>query len=143
MTAIHRFVQECRAGTLARCLGRMPSGWAVLGDPQIRPGYCLLYPDPVVGHLNELDAEARAKFWEDLGRIGDAILAETGADRVNYEILGNQEPALHAHAIPRWANEPEAMRTKPIWLDDWAIAKPFDPESDQALQESLRRRLGL
>ena len=30
----------------------MPSGWAVLGDTQILPGYSLLLPDLVVPDLN-------------------------------------------------------------------------------------------
>ena len=51
-TAIHRQVASAAAGTLPRVIARMPSGWAVLGDPQILPGYCLLLPDPVVGDLN-------------------------------------------------------------------------------------------
>ena len=28
--------------------------------------------------------------------------------RINYAIFGNVEPALHAHVIPRYRNEPEA-----------------------------------
>lgn len=143
MTLIHQFVEQCRAGELTRCIGRLPSGWAVMGDPQIRDGYCLIYPDPVVAHLNELSEEERARFFADLGRLGDAILAETGADRINYEILGNQEPALHAHAIPRRTDEPEGMRAKPIWFDDWASAPPFDPEHHGVMLEAIRRRLGL
>jgi aminobenzoyl-glutamate utilization protein B len=39
MTAIHRFVEQARRGELERVIGRLPSGWAVLGDPQILPGY--------------------------------------------------------------------------------------------------------
>jgi hypothetical protein len=30
--------------------------------------------------------------------LGDALLEVTGAYRFNYEILGNLEPAMHAHA---------------------------------------------
>ena len=37
--------------------------------------------------------------------LGDAVLLVTGAERINYEILGNVEPALHAHVIPRHTNE--------------------------------------
>ena len=42
-----------------------------------------------------------------MATIGDALLEVTGAFRINYEILGNLEPALHAHIIPRYLNEPE------------------------------------
>ena len=51
-TAIHRRVAALRAGADPTVLARLTSGWAVLGDPQVIPGYCLLLPDPVVPHLN-------------------------------------------------------------------------------------------
>ncbi|MEY4094052.1 MAG: hypothetical protein RLZZ53_1251, partial [Acidobacteriota bacterium] len=88
-TAIHRQVEAARTGLLPRVITRMPSGWAVLGDPQITRGYCLLLPDPVVPDLNSLAGEARAQFLRDMAALGDAVLAATGAERINYEILGN------------------------------------------------------
>ena len=142
MTAIHRFVEECRAGTLARCIGKLDSGWAVLGDPQVREGYCLLYPDPVVATLNDLSERLRVHFLEDMSKLGDAVLKVTGAARINYEILGNLEPALHAHLIPRYLDEDERIRTKPIWFEDWDSARPFDAVRDQAVIAEIREALG-
>ena len=121
-TAIHRHVEAARRGELARVIMRMRSGWAVLGDPQITRGYCLLLPDPVVPDLNALAGEARRQFLDDMGALGDAVLAVTGAERINYEILGNVEPALHAHVIPRHASEDPDLRKKPVWLHDWSAA---------------------
>ncbi len=126
-TAIHRQVEAARAGHLARVVAHMSSGWAVLGDPQILPGYCLLLPDPVVPHLNALAGDLRRQFLEDMTRLGDAVLAMTGAERINYEILGNVEPALHAHVIPRYANEPPEDRQRAVWLHDWSKAPAFNP----------------
>ena len=82
-----------------------------MGQRQVLAGYCLLLPDPVVPHLNALGAAERDRFLADLGRLGDAVLAATGALRINYAIFGNLEPALHAHVHPRYADEPEALRT--------------------------------
>jgi diadenosine tetraphosphate (Ap4A) HIT family hydrolase len=104
----------------------MSSGWAVLGDPQILPGYCLLLPDPVVPHLNALSGAARAAFLHDMARLGDAVLAVTSAERINYEILGNVEPALHAHVIPRYGWEPPERRRTAVWLHDWTTASAFE-----------------
>jgi diadenosine tetraphosphate (Ap4A) HIT family hydrolase len=137
MTAIHRFVDEARRGELARVIARLPSGWAVLGDPQILPGYSLLLPDPVVADLNALRDAARRQFLEDMARLGDAILEATGAERLNYEMLGNVEPALHAHVVPRYLWEPAARRRQPVWLHDWTVAASFDP----AVHGELQRRL--
>ncbi|MGE0044020.1 MAG: HIT family protein [Vicinamibacterales bacterium] len=143
ITAIHRFVDAARAGELPRVIARLPSGWAVLGDPQILPGYSLLYPDPVVPHLNALDGAARRQFLDDMARLGDAVLAVTGAARINYEILGNVEPALHAHVVPRSGTEPPERRVQPVWLHDWAAAPAFDPALHGDLRAGLAAALTL
>jgi diadenosine tetraphosphate (Ap4A) HIT family hydrolase len=139
-TAIHMQVESARNGTLPRVIARMASGWAVLGDPQITRGYCLLLPDPVVPDLNSLVGEAREQFLRDMAALGDAVLAETGAERINYEILGNVEPALHAHVIPRHANEDPELRRKAVWLHDWSQAPALDDEA-RALGRSIAAHL--
>jgi diadenosine tetraphosphate (Ap4A) HIT family hydrolase len=78
----------------------MPSGWAVIGDQQFIPGYSLLLPNPVATDLNALTGEQRNQYLSDMVLIGDALLEVTDAYRINYEILGNTEPALHAHIFP-------------------------------------------
>ena len=128
-TAIHRQVEAARRGELSRVIARMRSGWAVLGDPQITRGYCLLLPDPVVPDLNALSGDARRQFLDDMAALGDAVLAVTGAERINYEILGNVEPALHAHVIPRHATEEPHLRRQAVWLHDWKAAPPVDSEA--------------
>ena len=140
-TAIHRRVEACRAGTDPTVIARLASGWAVMGDPQVLTGYCLLLPDPVVPHLNALPSEAQVAFLADLARLGQAVLELTGALRINYAMFGNLEPALHAHVHPRHANEPEALRTAHPWAYDWSAARRFDPERDGPLLRALRARL--
>jgi diadenosine tetraphosphate (Ap4A) HIT family hydrolase len=76
-----------------------------------------------------------------MARLGDAVLAETGGERINYEILGNVEPALHAHVIPRHASEDPALRTKPVWLHDWATATKFEPGLHRDLALRIAARL--
>jgi diadenosine tetraphosphate (Ap4A) HIT family hydrolase len=137
VSAIHRFVEQARRGELPRVIARVTSGWAVLGDPQILPGYCLLLPDPVVPDLNALHGPERQQFLDDMARLGDAVLAVTGAERINYEILGNVEPALHAHVIPRFEWEPAEPRRQPVWLHDWSAAAPFDPAAHGELQRRI------
>ena len=140
-TAIHRRVEACRAGTDPTCIARLDSGWAVMGDPQVLPGYCLLLPDPVVPHLNAMPAAAQAAFLADMARLGDAVLARTGAVRINYALFGNVEPALHAHVFPRLANEPPGHREAHPWSYDWSRARPFDAAVDGALLRALRADL--
>ncbi len=143
VTAIHRDVEALRAGREPRCLARLASGWAVFGTRQFVRGYLLLLPDPVVPQLNALTEPARAQFLADMARLGDALLRATVAVRINYAIYGNVEPALHAHVIPRYADEPEALRTAQPWAYDWASAAPFDAAASAPLAAALRRELGI
>lgn len=139
-TAIHRQVEAARRSELERVVARMLSGWAVLGDPQITRGYCLLLPDPVVPDLNALTGDARRQFLDDMAALGDAVLAATDAERINYEILGNIEPALHAHVIPRHAAEDPERRRTPVWLHDWKAAPAIDAGA-LALARQIAARL--
>jgi diadenosine tetraphosphate (Ap4A) HIT family hydrolase len=68
---------------------------------------------------------------------GDALLAVTGCLRVNYDILGNSDPALHAHIVPRYASEPEERRRMPIWLYDWGTAERFSEQTHGPLRREL------
>ena len=134
-------VELARRGANAAVICRLPSGWAVIGDVQFLPGYCLLLADPVVPSLNDLDDARRAEFLRDMTRLGDAILQVTAAERINYEILGNSEPELHAHVFPRYATEAPELRRLPAWFYDWAAAPRYDPEAHAGLRDALRTAL--
>lgn len=140
-THIHRLVEACRRGDDPTVVARMRSGWAVMGRKQVLRGYCLLLPDPVVPHLNALGAGERDRFLADLGLLGEAVLAATGALRINYAIFGNLEPALHAHVHPRYTDEPVEMRTHNPWGYDWQQAPDFDATDHGALRDLIRQQL--
>lgn len=140
-TIIHKRVQLCRDGAYEKCIAKMPSGWAVLGDVQFLSGYCLLLPDPVVPDLNAMSMEQRQHFLLDMTRLGDAVLAVTGAARINYEMLGNLEPALHAHVFPRFTDEPEELRTSPVWFYDWKAAPEFNIDTHKPIMDSIALEL--
>src|SRR5581483_6692348 len=125
-TVIHKLVAAAREGREPRVIARLFSGWAVFGERQFLRGYVLLLPDPVVPTLNALGAKERSVFLLDMARIGDALLKVTGATRINYAIFVNVEPALHAHIIPRYADEVEELRTAQPWAYDWEAAPGFD-----------------
>ena len=103
-----------------------------MGPAQFLPGYCLLLPDPVVGSLNDMAEPDRAAFLRDMALLGDAVTKIVKPRRINYEMLGNLAPALHAHIIPRRTDEPKDLRTKAVWLyPDSAWSDPattFNPK---------------
>ena len=138
-TLIHRWVQSCQAGKNPRTIARVNSGWVVLGASQFLSGYCLILPDPVVSDLNQLNARERKTLLYEMSVVGDALLEITGALRINYEILGNLEPALHVHIFPRFDGETEELKTKPVWFYDWDSAPQFDSERDKQLMSELNQ----
>ena len=137
-TLIHQRVAECREGRNPKTICRVNSGWVVLGDVQFLEGYSLLMPDPVVSDLNALDSEKRTEYLWEMTMIGDALLKVTDSFRINYEILGNTEPALHAHIFPRYEREQEDLRSGPAWFYDWKQAPLFDNVRDGALMKAIR-----
>lgn len=141
---IHERVAAARAGTNPTVICRMPSGWAVLADVQILPGYTILLADPVVPGLNSLDEKQRARYLLDMAVIGDALLEVTGAYRINYEIQCNTDPFLHAHIFPRYMSEPEELRRVPAWSRERQGMQPpgFDAARDSELMRKIRQAIG-
>ncbi len=140
-TAIHAMVAAARDGREPRVIARLFSGWALFGERQFLRGYALLLPDPVVPTLNALGSQQRAAYLQDVARLGDAVLKLTGAARINYAILGNQDPALHTHVIPRYADEPEKLRTSHPWAYNWDEAPLFERAAYKDLAEGILREL--
>jgi diadenosine tetraphosphate (Ap4A) HIT family hydrolase len=137
-TLIHQRVELAQKGQNPTVLCKMESGWAVMSDVQLLNGYCILLADPVPPDLNALSITEREKFLRDMTIIGDALLEVTGAARINYEILGNSEKALHAHIIPRYDAEPDELRKGPAWFYDFSKAPRLDPEKHKPLMDKIR-----
>jgi diadenosine tetraphosphate (Ap4A) HIT family hydrolase len=113
------------AGTNPTVLARLPQSFAVIGDTQFLPGYCvLLVDDPAVDRLTDLPRPQRLEFLDSMDRLGEAIETacaelDPGFRRMNYEILGNTDAYLHAHLFPRYEWEPEEHRGHPVWTYDF------------------------
>ena len=72
--------------------------------------------------------------------VGNAVMEVPGTYCINYAILGNLEPVLHAHITPRYLSEPDDLRKGLPWSypnadDDSAL---FDQERDRELIHLLR-----
>ncbi|NTJ41171.1 hypothetical protein G6L28_00975 [Agrobacterium larrymoorei] len=142
MNLIEERVEMARAGKNPFVISRMTSGWLVIGDVQPLPGYCLLLADPVVPSLNHLTPQGRVAFLADMALVGDALLDVTGCDRVNYEIWGNAEPALHAHIMPRYASEAAEKRHRPACMGySWGDAPKSSSQEYVELIAKLRQTI--
>ena len=142
-------------------LARMRSGWAVIGDTQFLPGYCVLISDgPDADHLTDLPRAERAQFLTDMGLLGEAVMAAcNGLDpslrRLNYEILGNgdhfgelatraAQRRLHAHVFPRYGWEDDELLEGPVWhypRDRWTSPRDAYSEENEPLREAIAAEL--
>ena len=105
-------------GTNPMLIKELKGGYAVFGDVQFLPGYCVLLPKKEVNSLNVLSLEEREQFLSDMSILGDAIIHSCTPTRVNYDILGNTDNFLHSHVFPRYEWESEERKKMPVWLYD-------------------------
>jgi diadenosine tetraphosphate (Ap4A) HIT family hydrolase len=106
-------------------------------------GYSILQADPQVASINALDPQTRAVYLRDMVLIGDSLLEVTGAYRINYAIMGNSLPVLHAHIVPRYLSEPEELRRGGSWSypQEQIDAVRFDAERDRELMQQLAQAI--
>jgi GrpB-like predicted nucleotidyltransferase (UPF0157 family)/diadenosine tetraphosphate (Ap4A) HIT family hydrolase len=141
-TVIHQRVAAAGRGENPTVVCRMRSGYLVMSDQQTPRGWCILLSVPVVADLDDLDEEQRTAFLSDMAAAGEVIKHLTGAQRINYSMLGNVEPALHAHIQPRFADEPEHLRRQPLWaIWDQLEIVTFDAAREAPLMAEIRRGL--
>jgi diadenosine tetraphosphate (Ap4A) HIT family hydrolase len=137
-----------RIGSAARganptVLAELHSGYAVIGDVQFLPGYCvLLGKDPHATALADMPRKARVQFLADADLLATAVEracreADPQFRRTNIDILGNADAFVHAHIWPRYEWElPELVR-RPVWLYDLASWK--DPSTALGTQHDTLR----
>ncbi len=117
-------IRAAHEGRNPTVLAKLPESFAVIGDAQYLPGYCvLLVDDPTIDRLTDLPRDRRLRFLDSMDRFGEAIQrACTELDpefrRLNYEILGNTDAYLHAHIFARYEWEPTDRIGGPVWRYD-------------------------
>ena len=140
LNIIHERVALANKGENKTVIIKMNSGWVVLGDNQIIPGYCLLLSDPVVESINVLEKDKRNQFFTDMGIIGDALLKALNADLINYMVLGNSDRSLHAHIHPRYKNEKDEYRKMPPFYYNFNKEPiiPFEYNKHREIMEKIK-----
>jgi diadenosine tetraphosphate (Ap4A) HIT family hydrolase len=143
LSIIHERVAMANNGENITVIKKLESGWVVLGDNQIIPGYCLLLSDPVVESINILDDKKRKQFLMDMAIIGDALLKALNADLINYMILGNLDRYLHAHIHPRYESEKDEYRKKPPFIYNFNNEPiiQFEYEKHKEIMEKIKYEL--
>ncbi len=138
-TDIELAVEYAQAGNNPTMITKVASGWVFLGLNQVLRGCCLLVAEPFVESIHEMELSARNQFFADMLLVGQAICSVTGADRINYLLLGNKDPVLHVHIVPRYKDEAEEYKAHGPWKYDEYVK--FDIERDSDLIRELKQEI--
>jgi len=136
------------AGTNPTVLRRLRAGFAVIGDVQHLPGYCVLITDTVgADQLTDLPVERQHLFLHDMALLGRAVAAvcarrDPGFRRINLEIQGNTDAFLHAHVTPRYEWEPADIVGWPAALHHWTKRVDVEAVALGPQHDELREELG-
>lgn len=94
------------------------TSYVELSKSQFWEGYCILFSKGDYDHLTDMPAHVREKYLMEMSILGEAMLEVLGAARINYNILGNSHPIVHAHLFPRYDWEDEELRKTVVWKYD-------------------------
>lgn len=94
----------------------LETGYVVLADNQTYLGYTIFLCKQHCVELHELDADFKQKFLAEMSIVASAVYATFKPNKLNYELLGNQNPHMHWHIIPRRKTDFEY--NKSIWSVD-------------------------
>jgi diadenosine tetraphosphate (Ap4A) HIT family hydrolase len=120
--------------------GKWADGY--LGRFPLRRGYSyVVWHGRHVAEPTQLTDEEAAGFWKDVLTVGRAIEERYRPCKMNYELLGNGVPHLHAHLIPRYLDD--AAAGGPLPREDWnrAFEQPVLEAELRSESQALRSLL--
>ena len=107
MCGVCERIQMIKDGNNPYFVKELETGYVVMGDYQHFRGYTLfLYKEHTV-ELFDLDPAVKAKHLEEMTVVAQAVRNAFGADKMNYECLGNGTGGahIHRHLFPRRAGD--------------------------------------
>ncbi len=116
MCEICKRIDMIKKGENPYFVTEMETGYVVIGDHQFFKGYCLLLCKEHEVDLHRLPVSFRTRFLEDMAIVGEAAYQAFGADKINYELLGNglNSQHLHWHLYPRRTGD--LPKPGPVWM---------------------------
>ena len=121
---LERWAALCSGEACPICIRQKPldvvaefeTTWVTMQEAAPVAGYVCLVSRIHAVELHDLSQEAAAAFMHDAQKVSKALMAASGAVKLNYEIHGNSLPHLHMHFFPRYRG-------------DYFEGKPIDPRS--------------
>ncbi|MBI4093644.1 HIT family protein [Candidatus Kaiserbacteria bacterium] len=132
-------IRLIQAGKNPYFVVELETGYVVLCDYQLFKGYTLFLAKQHKRELRELNVKRRMEFLCEMSLVAEAVFRAFKPAKLNYELLGNSEPHLHWHIIPRYRND---LRTRlPIWSIDPTIRNSDANKSTKKELANLKMKL--
>lgn len=116
-----------------------------LGKSQFWEGYCILFSKIGYNHLTDMPIKVREEYLMEMSILGEAMMEVLSPRRINYNILGNSHPVVHAHVFPRYEWEKEPLKQTVVWrYEDETFHKEeyaFDVVIHAPLKEKLAKAI--
>ncbi len=141
-------IKMIKSGANPYFVKELETGYVVIGDNQHFKGYTLFLFKEHVTELFNLADDVRVRFLDEMTVVAEAVSKAFGAEKMNYECLGNGDTHLHWHLFPRVGGDLEGYGANgkgPVWwyprekmyADDTAPS----PDELEAMKQALRNEL--
>jgi len=121
---------------------RTPTALVRLGRNQRARGYCVVIAARHVVEPFEQSPSERQGFFDAVAGTGEAVRVVCQPIKLNFELLGNTIPHLHAHLVPRYADDGAPGGPLPFFsLPALALPDAEFAELAAAIRVELRRLL--
>lgn len=122
----------------------LETGYVVIGDNQHFKGYTLFLCKEHKTELFQLEHSAKMRFLEEMSIVAEAVSKAFGAEKMNYELLGNGDTHLHWHLFPRVSGDLEGYGNNgkgPVWW--YPREMMYSPDNHPSEQElhAMKTRL--
>lgn len=131
-------IKMIRDGTNPYFVKELETGYVVIGDNQHFRGYTLFLCKQHKTELFQLNHRTKMRFLEEMSVVAEAAARAFGAEKMNYELLGNGDSHLHWHLFPRVSGDLEGYGNQgkgPVW---WYPREKMYSDSNRPSDEERR-----
>lgn len=137
-------IEMIKKGTNPYFVKELETGYVVIGDNQHFKGYSLFLCKEHKTELFQLEHETKIKFLEEMSLVAEAVFKAFGAEKMNYELLGNGDTHLHWHLFPRASGDIENYGNNgkgPVWW--YPMEKMYNDENRPSVSELDTMKMSL
>lgn len=144
MCFICKRIEMIKNGTNPYFVKELKTGYVVIGDNQHFKGYTLFLCKEHISELFQLEQKQKISFLEEMSIVAEAVSKSFGAEKMNYELLGNGDTHLHWHLFPRVSGDLDGYGNDgkgPVWW--YPMEKMYSDNNRPTDQELVEMKLKL